>query len=158
MHKLWAPWRENFILGKKEKGCIFCKRLKAKKDCQNHILYRGKNCFVILNLYPYNTGHLMVVPNRHVAKLEELTDSEAKEMMTVSSRSVAALKKALKPQGFNLGMNLERAAGAGIAEHIHMHVVPRWNGDTNFMPLLANAKVLSLSLESVYRKLKKVFQ
>ena len=158
MHKLWAPWRENFIWGKKEKGCIFCNRLKAKKDSDNYILRRGKTCFVILNLYPYNTGHLMVVPNRHVANLEDLSPAEAQEIMTISSQSVIALKKALKPEGFNLGTNLERAAGAGIKDHIHIHIVPRWNGDTNFMPVLSQTKVLSLSLQSVYRKLKKAFR
>jgi ATP adenylyltransferase len=158
MHKLWAPWREKFIFGPQEKGCIFCKRLKQKKDSQNYILYRGKSCFVIMNLYPYNTGHLMVVPNRHVGKLQGLTEAESLELMAASARSVSALQKALKPQGFNLGMNLERAAGAGIAGHLHLHVVPRWNGDTNFMPILAQTKVLSLSLKSVYAKLKKSFR
>ena len=157
VERLWAPWRENFILGRKEKGCIFCKRLQGKKDAQNYILRRGQNCFVIMNLYPYNTGHLMVVPNRHVGKMDKLTEAESLELMTASARSVTALKRALKPQGFNLGMNLERTAGAGIADHLHIHVVPRWNGDANFMPVLAQTKVLSLSLKSVYNKLKKYF-
>ena len=158
MQKLWAPWREKFIFGRQEKGCIFCKRLKQKKDSQNYILYRGKSCFVIMNLYPYNTGHLMVVPNRHVGKLQSLTEAESLELMTASARSVSALERALRPQGFNLGMNLQRAAGAGIAGHLHVHVVPRWNGDTNFMPILAQTKVLSLSLISVYTKLKSSFR
>src|SRR4030067_2445986 len=155
MHKLWAPWRENFIWGKKEKGCIFCNRLKAKKDSDNYILRRGKTCFVILNLYPYNTGHLMVVPNRHAANLEDLSDQEAQELMTLSAKSVAALRSALTPEGFNLGMNLGCTAGAGIADHLHLHIVPRWSGDTNFMPVLAETKVLSLGLKTLYAKLKK---
>jgi len=111
-----------------------------------------------MNLYPYNTGHLMVIPNRHVGKLKGLTEAESLELMTASARSVSALERALRPQGFNLGMNLEKVAGAGIAGHLHVHVVPRWNGDTNFMPVLAQTKVLSLSLKSVYAKLKKSFR
>lgn len=158
MQKLWAPWRETFLYGKKPKGCIFCQRFKQRKDSNNFILHRGKNCFVIMNLYPYNTGHLMVVPNRHIGKMDRLTESESLELMTLSSRSIIALEKALRPEGFNLGMNLERAAGAGIADHLHLHIVPRWNGDTNFMPVLARTKILSLSMESVYAKLKKCFK
>jgi len=157
MQRLWAPWRESFILGKKEKGCLFCKRTKTKNNTGHYILYRGKNCFVILNLYPYNTGHLLVVPNRHIGSLEDLTDQEAQELMTLSAKSISALRSALKPEGFNLGMNLARAAGAGIADHVHIHIVPRWSGDTNFMPILAGTKVLSLKLKTVYAKLKKAF-
>ncbi len=153
MQKLWAPWREKFILEKKEKGCIFCKRLKEKKDSRNFILARGKKAFVILNLYPYNSGHLMVVANRHKAKLEDLTETESLEMMTLSQSWVKILKKAFKPDGINLGINLNQASGAGISEHVHIHIVPRWKGDTNFMPVLADTKVISVSLKSVYRKL-----
>lgn len=154
MKKLWAPWREKFVAGKKEKGCIFCKRLKEKKDQKNFILYRGKNAFVILNLYPYNSGHLMVVAKRHKAKLEDLTPPEAQEMVQLSQTWVKNLKKALRPDGINLGVNLNKAAGAGIHNHVHIHIVPRWNGDTNFMPVLADTKVISISLNSVYKKLK----
>ncbi|OGC78637.1 MAG: HIT family hydrolase [candidate division Zixibacteria bacterium RBG_16_50_21] len=157
MQRLWAPWREGFILGKKERGCIFCKWLKAQKDNRHYILYRGESCFVILNLYPYNTGHLMVVPNRHAGSLEDLADQETQELMTLSAKSVAALRSALKPEGFNLGMNLGCTAGAGIADHLHLHIVPRWSGDTNFMPVLAETKVLSLGLKTLYAKLKKAF-
>ena len=144
-------------MGKKERGCIFCKRLKAQKDNRHYILYRGESCFVILNLYPYNTGHLMVVPNRHAGSLEDLADQETQELMTLSAKSVAALRSALKPEGFNLGMNLGCTAGAGIADHLHLHIVPRWSGDTNFMPVLAETKVLSLGLKTLYAKLKKAF-
>ena len=158
MQRLWAPWREEFIFGQKKSRCIFCHSLKSKKDSLNFIVKRGKNNFVILNLYPYNTGHLMAVPNRHVGNLEDLTEFEALELMTLTTESVRALKKALKPEGFNVGLNLERAAGAGIADHIHIHIVPRWNGDTNFMPVLGRTKVLSLGLETVYSKLKKALK
>ena len=144
-------------MGKKERGCIFCKWLKAQKDNRHYILYRGESCFVILNLYPYNTGHLMVVPNRHAGSLEDLADQETQELMTLSAKSVAALRSALKPEGFNLGMNLGCTAGAGIADHLHLHIVPRWSGDTNFMPVLAETKVLSLGLKTLYAKLKKAF-
>lgn len=154
MKKLWAPWREKFIAGKKEKGCIFCKRLREKKDQKNFILYRGKNAFVILNLYPYNSGHLMVVSMRHRAQFEDLTPPEALEMMQLSQIWAKNIKKALRPDGINLGLNLNQAAGAGIHDHVHIHLVPRWSGDTNFMPILADTKVISVSLESVYKKLK----
>ncbi|HKZ21837.1 MAG TPA: HIT domain-containing protein [candidate division Zixibacteria bacterium] len=154
MKNLWAPWREKFVAGKKEKGCIFCKRLKEKKDQKNFILYRGKNAFVILNLYPYNSGHLMVVAQRHKAKFEDLTPPEAFEMMQLSQAWVKNLKKALKPDGINLGINMNKAAGAGIHDHVHIHLVPRWNGDTNFMSVLTETKVISVSLNSVYKKLK----
>ena len=154
MDKLWAPWREKFILSKKEKGCIFCQHLQEKKDPQNFILGRGKTAFVILNLYPYNSGHLMVVAKRHKAKLEDLNQAEALELITLSQKWVKILKKALKPEGINLGINLDKASGAGISEHVHIHIVPRWNGDTNFMPVLTDTKVISVSLQSVYKKLK----
>jgi len=156
MKNLWAPWREKFVAGKKEKGCIFCKRLKEKKDQKNFILYRGKSAFVILNLYPYNSGHLMVVAKRHKAQLENLTPAESLEMMQLSQTWVKNLKKALKPEGINLGINLKQAAGAGIHEHVHIHLVPRWKGDTNFMPVLAQTKVISVGLKSVYKKLKAI--
>lgn len=142
------------MAGKKEKGCIFCKPLKEKKDQKNFILYRGKSAFVILNLYPYNSGHLMVVAKRHKAKFEDLTPPEALEMTQLSQTWVKKLNKALKPDGINLGVNLNQAAGAGIHDHVHIHIVPRWNGDTNFMPVLAETKVISVSLNSVYKKLK----
>ncbi|MCI0531758.1 MAG: HIT domain-containing protein [candidate division Zixibacteria bacterium] len=158
MQKIWAPWREAFILGKKPKGCIFCLRKKSPQDKQNLILFRGKTAFVILNLYPYNPGHVMVVPNRHIGSLDRLTEPEQKELLGLAGKSVNALKRAFRPQGFNLGMNLERVAGAGVLGHIHIHVVPRWNGDTNFMPLVADTKVVSSSLSRTYLELKKAFR
>lgn len=154
MEKLWAPWREKFIFGKRKKGCIFCRCLKEKKDQENFILCRGKHAFVILNLYPYNSGHLMIVAQRHQAQLQDLTSPEAQEMIRLSQVWVKILKKALRPDGINLGININQASGAGIHEHVHIHVVPRWQGDTNFMPILADTKVISVSLKSVYQKLK----
>jgi len=150
---IWAPWREEFILGKKEKGCIFCRRLKRKNDRKDLILARGKKNFVIMNRYPYTNGHLMVVPYRHVAELSVLTSEEALEMMRLAAHSVEALKKSIRPQGFNLGMNLGRSAGAGVEGHLHLHIVPRWAGDANFMPVIGKTKVFSLSMGKTYDRL-----
>lgn len=155
MQKLWAPWRGKFILGKKEKGCIFCKRVKEKKDEKNLILFRGERSFIIMNRFPYNTGHLMVCPNRHTGKLENLTESEISDLMKTAQLSIKVLKSALKPEAINLGMNLGKVSGAGVANHLHIHIVPRWSGDTNFMPIVAETKVVSISLREVFKKLKK---
>ncbi len=145
-----APWREAFILGKKEKGCIFCRRIKRKKDRADLILYRGEKNFVILNLYPYTSGHLMVVPCRHIALLSDLTPDESAEMMGLAARAIQGMKKALSPEGFNLGMNLGRAAGAGVAGHLHLHLVPRWAGDANFMPVVGKTQIFSVGLQKIY--------
>jgi ATP adenylyltransferase len=154
---IWAPWRAEFILGEKEKGCIFCKRLKRKDSVRNLIVYRGKKSFVILNKYPYNPGHAMVVPKRHVAHIEKLTAVEAAEFFELTRLTVKLMKKALKPHSLNIGMNLGRSSGAGIPEHLHMHIVPRWNGDTNFMPVIGLTKVVSVPLEPIYDAIKKEF-
>ena len=151
---IWAPWRAAFILGKKEKGCIFCNRFKMKDSPKNLILYRGEKNFIILNKFPYNTGHSMIVPNRHISQFEKLTRFEADEMMELTRRTVAAIKKTLKPHALNVGMNLGRLSGAGIPNHLHMHVVPRWNGDTNFMPVIGKTAVVSIPLEPVYQILR----
>jgi len=155
--KLWAPWRAGFILSKKETGCIFCKRLKEKDSVKNLIVHRGKNAFVILNKYPYNAGHTMIVPMRHVGQIEKLKADEAAEFFELMQKAVAIIKKSLKPTSMNLGMNLGKASGAGVPGHLHMHIVPRWTGDTNFMPIIGQTKVVSVPLEPVYKKLRKEF-
>lgn len=155
--KLWAPWRASFILSKKEKGCIFCKRLKEKDSVKNLIIYRGKRAMVILNKFPYNAGHTMIVPIRHVGQIEKLRHDEAAEFMELTQKAVASIKKTLKPTSMNLGMNLGKASGAGVPGHLHMHIVPRWTGDTNFMPIIGKTKVVSVPLEPIYKKLRKEF-
>ena len=158
MDRLWAPWREKFILCEKEPGCFLCRTSRDKQDRKNLILFRGEKCFVILNRYPYNNGHVMIAPYRHLGKLEELKADELTELMTTAQLCVKALKSGLKPQGINLGMNLGKVSGAGVADHIHLHLVPRWQGDTNFMPIFAQTKVVSVGLADTYRLLKKEFK
>lgn len=157
MKTLWAPWRLQYISSKKPKGCVFCKLKRQKKDGLNLILKRYKHCYLVLNKFPYNNAHLMVVPSKHTSDIEKLSSVEQAEMMSVVTQVVCALKKAYKPQAFNVGMNLGREAGAGIAEHLHMHVVPRWNGDTNFMALLGETKMIPDHLQNTYKKLLKYF-
>lgn len=149
----------DFILRAREKTgpCIFCELPKQKKSPRNLILHKGKKAFVILNRYPYSNGHLMVVPKRHLEGLEKLTPSEHAELGVLVTRSVAVLKKAFKPQGFNIGMNLGRVAGAGIEDHVHTHVVPRWIGDASFMPVIGNSRVIPEALKETYRKLARIF-
>jgi len=154
LKRLWAPWRVEYILGEKESKCIFCEKPKQEKDEDNYILFRGKRCLVMLNAYPYNNGHLMIAPYRHIDSVEDLEDNEARETMEILSRMITLLKKVLHPQGFNVGMNLGSVAGAGIVNHLHLHLVPRWKGDTNFMPLISNTKIISESLRKTYQKLK----
>ena len=146
MKKLWAPWRIEYILAEKTKGCIFCSISDKDTDRNNLILYRGETCFVIMNYYPYNNGHLMVVPYRHTSDLTLLSREEQMEMMFLIQQSTTILSQALNAEGFNIGMNLGKTAGAGIDEHIHAHIVPRWNGDTNFMPVTGHTKVISQGL------------
>lgn len=158
MEHLWAPWRMEYIehnlKENSDDDCIFCTRLEAADDDKHLILHRGVNAFIIMNLYPYNNGHLMIVPNRHVGDITELNDKELLEISQLISLSVRALQQAINPDGFNIGMNLGRVAGAGIADHLHYHVVPRWNGDTNFMPVIGNTKVISQGLHECYFNLK----
>jgi ATP adenylyltransferase len=138
--------------------CIFCKFYAADDDKESHILYRGDTTFVILNAYPYNSGHLMIAPHRHVGELHELSAGERSEVMEVTSASVDLLRQALAAHGFNVGMNLGRVAGAGIPGHLHMHVVPRWGGDTNFMPVVGDTKVLPEMLAETDAKLRPLFE
>ena len=155
MDKLWAPWRIKYITGTKRKGCIFCQALKSKNDSRSNLVYRSKYCFAILNTFPYNNGHLMVVPNRHTADMSELKDEELLDLQKTQVTMLSALKLALKPAGFNVGINLGKVAGAGIAEHMHIHVVPRWESDTNFMPIVSDTKIISQSLQDLYKLLRK---
>ena len=157
MEQLWAPWRIKYIQMGKTKGCILCDEPKENDDVSNYILYRGEKNFVIMNSYPYNAGHLMVAPYRHVANLEDLTAEERNEHFEIVSRSVSVLKQVFQPEAFNIGMNLGRVAGAGLDEHIHTHIVPRWGGDTNFMPILTDTKVLNEALAETYARLQGKF-
>ena len=154
MERIWAPWRIQYIQMEKPEGCILCQKPKENKDIPNYILYRGEKNFIILNSYPYNPGHLMIAPYRHVASLEELTEKERQEHFEIVSRSVKILRQVFNPGGFNIGINLGKAAGAGIDDHFHTHVVPRWQGDTNFMPVLADVRVLPEALADTYQKLR----
>jgi len=159
MEALWAPWRMDYILAaaQKEEGCIFCSRLKKNNDQQNLVLWRSQTAAVFLNRFPYNNGHLMVLPIRHLAEMKALDQDEVKEIHQLATLSLAALKRALNPDGFNLGLNLGRVAGAGILDHLHWHIVPRWNGDTNFMPVIAETKVMPEHLQAVYQRLRQAF-
>ncbi len=154
---LWAPWRLAYIKGEKEPGCIFCTRLARSSDEQDLILHRGHRAFIILNAFPYTNGHLMIVPFDHTSEFEELPEETLAEMDQLLKRSIAALKEAFGAQGFNVGWNIGRCAGAGVEEHIHEHVVPRWNGDTNFMPVLGGVTVVPDALANTWRALKPFF-
>jgi len=158
MERLWSPWRMEYIVSRKGEGCIFCDKMADSDDQANYILHRGETCYVMLNLYPYNNGHLMVSPYRHVPSLEQLEQNELTEMMLLVNRSLKALREAMYPNGFNIGINIGKAAGAGIEGHVHIHVVPRWHGDTNFMPTLSRTRVIPELLEETYRKLKAVWE
>lgn len=156
MDRLWAPWRMQYIEeGGRVQGCIFCVLPAANEDQKYLILYRGKSAFIMLNSFPYNPGHLMVAPFKHTADLYELSDAEQLEISELVRYSVRLLKAVMQPDGFNIGVNLGRTAGAGVEDHVHWHVVPRWNGDTNFMPVIADTKVLPESLQATYEKLKR---
>jgi ATP adenylyltransferase len=160
MKRLWAPWRMEYIVQAQEsdEGCIFCDKPKENDDEKNLIVYRSKLCFVMLNKYPYNNGHLMIVPYIHESDLAKVSDEIALEMHHVINKSLVALNNTIKPHGINIGINLGRTAGAGIDDHIHYHIVPRWNGDTNFMPVIAETKVLSEALKKTWKKLSDEFQ
>ena len=157
MKRIWAPWRIKYIEMEKPQGCIFCDKPKEDNDAANYIIYRGDKNFVILNAYPYNPGHLLVVPYRHIASMEELNDEELKEHFKIVQQSPGILRQVFKPEGLNIGINQGRVAGAGIEDHFHTHIVPRWNGDTHFMPVLADVKVLPEALADTYNKLKGKF-
>ncbi len=153
MKHLWAPWRIQYIKATPRDDCIFCSLPADGRDREHHILHRGSLVFVMLNRFPYTSGHLMVVPRRHVADLDALDDREALELFHLTTAATEAIRQAYGPEGFNIGVNIGRAAGAGIIDHVHLHVVPRWVGDTNFMPVLGEVKVLPEDLAATYDRL-----
>ena len=158
MQVLWAPWRIEYILGKKEKYCIFCAGEDRSKDKERLILYVGEHSIVLMNKFPYNNGHLLVAPKRHIAELAHMNEEEAKEVFDMLKYSVSVLKEVMKPDGFNIGLNLGKVAGAGIEQHLHFHIVPRWNGDTNFMTVLGEVRVIPEHIKQTYEKLLPYFQ
>jgi ATP adenylyltransferase len=157
MENLWAPWRMAYIAPKTPQlGCIFCTKPTTQNDAEEYILYRGEHCFMLLNIYPYSNGHLMIAPYQHVGTIEKLDAATLAELMAQAQLALKALRLAMKPDGFNMGINEGKVAGAGFADHMHLHVVPRWEGDTNFMPVLADVKVMPEHLDAVYKQLKLV--
>ena len=157
MEKIWAPWRIEYIQMEKPEGCILCDKPKEDSDTSNYILYRGDKNFIIMNSYPYNPGHLMIAPYRHVVNLEELSDEELHEHWQIVNRSLRILREVFNPGGFNIGINMGRVAGAGLEGHVHTHIVPRWQGDTNFMPVISDVRVIPQALAETYKKLKDKF-
>lgn len=155
MDTLFAPWRMEYLVGEKVDGCIFC---KCSVRCDEFVLYEGKNVFVMMNKYPYVNGHLMIIPNRHVGKYEELSQVERIEMFNLLETALKALRESLNPSGFNVGMNIGKAAGAGVEEHIHLHVIPRWEGDTNFMSVVGSVRVIPEDVETTAAKLAPLFK
>jgi ATP adenylyltransferase len=159
--RIWAPWRLEYVKDASkdnESQCIFCAALAPEDDDEaNLIVHRGKTCFVILNKFPYTNGHLMVAPYEHVATLQALDDEATAEMMSLVRRGMTALESSYAPHGYNVGVNQGRVAGAGVEHHIHMHVVPRWGGDTNFMPVLGDTRVMNQTLEDSYATMREAF-
>ena len=159
--RIWAPWRLDYVKDASKDNsdaCVFCAALEAGDDQANLIVHRGERCFVILNKYPYTNGHLMVAPYAHLASLPELDADTVAEMMALSQQAMTILEQTYTPHGYNVGFNQGRVAGAGVEHHIHMHVVPRWGGDTNFMPVLADTRVMPQTLEQSYEALKGKFE
>tara|TARA_B100000315_G_C14215630_1_gene424128 strand:- start:46 stop:516 length:471 start_codon:yes stop_codon:yes gene_type:complete len=156
MNRIWAPWRKSYVAKKKNKGCIFCQARKDKaSDKKRYVLKRTDHSFSILNLYPYNNAHVMVAPNRHVKTLELLNDVELLDLFKLVNGTKLKIDKFLKPAGYNIGLNVGRVAGAGFPGHTHIHVVPRWRGDANFMPIIGNAKIISYSLDDMWKMLRR---
>jgi ATP adenylyltransferase len=145
MEKIYAPWRMEFIKGEKQTGCVFC---KDSVRCHDLVLYEGTASFVMMNRYPYNSGHLMIVPHRHICEMEDLLPEEKREIFDLLDASIKILKEAMHPEGFNVGINLGKAGGAGIVDHMHVHIVPRWSGDTNFITTVGDIRVVP---EDIYK-------
>lgn len=155
MKTMWAPWRIEYILGEREKGCVFCNALSISDELT---LFKGAETLVVMNKYPYNNGHLLVAPVRHIAALDELSQPEMGILLATVEQSVAVLKKAMRPDGFNVGLNLGKAAGAGVEEHLHFHIVPRWSGDTNALAVFADVRVISQHIRETHALLKPHFE
>ena len=157
MDQLWTPWRMPYLKGDAphtDDACLFCAKLTSDDDAGQHVLFRGTHCFVTLNLYPYNNGHLMIVPNQHTGRLEDLPESALMEMMRTTQKALHVLRAAYQPEGFNMGINQGTAAGAGVAEHLHQHIVPRWSGDTNYMTTIGQTRVIPEWIDDMYANLK----
>lgn len=154
MDKLWAPWRINYIRAKRQRKCIFCEAAKSKTS--NSVIFKTEHSFLMLNTFPYNNGHLMIAPRRHLRDISGLGDAQILDLFKVVNKSKRLLDKALRPHGYNIGINIGEEAGAGIAGHLHIHIVPRFKGDTNFMPVIYNTKVISQSLDELAKLLKGV--
>lgn len=157
MEHLWTPWRMTYLQGTdpKPEGCLFCNvAATPEADATTFVLHRGQHAFVILNLYPYNNGHLMIVPFAHVESIEGLSPDELAELMALSQACLGVLRQAYNPQGFNMGINIGGAAGAGVPGHVHLHIVPRWSGDSNFMSTLASTRVIPETIDQTYQRLK----
>ncbi len=160
MDKLWAPWRIKYITGliHKQKGCVFCRINKAKKDKKHFVFIRAEYCFAVLNIYPYNNGHVLILPYRHVNDLSKLHKKESADFWNLLNDTKGLLDEVLKPDGYNIGINLGKIAGAGFPGHLHIHVVPRWKGDANFMPVTGNTKVMSQSLKELHERLTRAYK
>ena len=158
MERLWAPWRMEYIGGEQRPGCLFCRVIEDANDPDAElVVWRPEGAIVLLNKFPYNPGHAMVAPLAHKASIEELTDEEALDVMRALRRTIAVLRSLMNPDGFNVGVNIGREAGAGIPDHVHFHVVPRWNGDTNFMPVIDDVNVVNEALAQTADKVKRAF-
>jgi ATP adenylyltransferase len=160
MKRLFSPWRSQYIATfkdehKKKDDCLFCRLAKERNDVANLVVKRNKHCYVVMNRYPYNSGHLMIVPYTHASNFEDLSSEECAEIMATTSEMIRALGTVSHPHGYNFGANLGRVAGAGIDKHVHFHLVPRWNGDTNFMPTIAEVKLVSEDTKTTFRELRK---
>ena len=158
MKRLWAPWRIKYLESPKPQnhsGCIFCDKILSDLDHENLVLFRGHHACVVLNLYPYNSGHVMVIPYCHVSRPSDVPAETVAEMWSLVNRAIDALDKSVAPEGYNVGLNIGKAAGAGVDEHLHLHVVPRWAGDTNFMTVLDDTRIMPEALDRTYHKLRK---
>lgn len=158
MQIIWAPWRIKYILGEKEQGCFFCQKArKNDNDSGNFVLARSPRAFALMNIYPYNNGHLMIAPYAHVSSLADLSRGELHEVIQLTQLCEQVLTQVMQPEGFNIGFNLGKVAGAGVEDHLHLHIVPRWNGDTNYMTTLSQTRIIPQGLEELYEALRPVF-